>query len=311
MKVFYNLNEVDVFNSVATIGFFDGVHLGHKKILSNVVLMARDLKTSSMAITFWPHPRLVIGKDSNDLKLLSSLPEKLEAIEKEGVDSVLIVNFNHEFATLSAANFVDSYLLKSLSIKHLLVGYNNNFGRNGEGNFDFLKAHESKFGFTTELISPVDVDGVNVSSSKIRAALERGNVDFANRMLGRYYEVTGTIEGGKQIGRAIGFPTANISPTENLKQIPGFGVYAVWVGVDDKSYPAMLNIGVKPTIASNLDRTIEAHIIGFNQNIYSKEVKVRFVNKIRDEMRFPSLEHLKVQLAQDKHSVLGILGINE
>ncbi|HOP04502.1 MAG TPA: bifunctional riboflavin kinase/FAD synthetase [Tenuifilaceae bacterium] len=311
MKVFHNLNEVDVFNSVATIGFFDGVHIGHQQILAGVIKRAKEFNTSSLVITFWPHPRLVIGTQPDDLRLLSSQNEKIESFKNLGVDAVLFVEFTPQFAALSAADFVKTILAEKLKVKHMVVGYNNNFGSKGEGNFSLLQGFGHRYGFTSELINPVEVEGVSVSSSKIRAALERGNLDFANRFLGYCYPITGTIEGGKQIGRSIGFPTANISPSETHKQIPGFGVYAVWFDYDGKSYPAMLNIGVKPTVGSELDRTIEAHIIGFNQNIYAREVMVRFVKKIRDEMRFPSLEHLKNQLVDDKARVLSVLGITE
>lgn len=311
MKVFHSLNEILIADSVATIGFFDGVHIGHQQILARVVKRAKEFNTSSLVITFWPHPRLVIGAQPDDLRLLSSQNEKIESFKNLGVDAVLFVEFTPRFAALSAADFVKTILAEKLRVKHMVVGYNNNFGSKGEGNITLLQSLGEELGFSSELINPVEVEGVNVSSSKIRAALERGNVEFANSLLGYHYQIIGTIEGGKQIGRSIGFPTANISPSETHKQIPGFGVYAVWFDFNGKSYPAMLNIGVKPTVASELDRTIEAHIIGFNQNIYSREVKVRFVSKIRDEMRFPSLEHLKAQLVDDKARVLNVLGITE
>jgi len=210
---------------------------------------------------------------------------------------------------MAATDFVNNVLVDSLKIKHILVGYNHNFGKNGAGNFELLKEMEVHGGYTSEQVNPISVDDIRISSSKIRNALERGNIKLANTMLGRHYTITGTIEGGKQIGRSIGFPTANISPTETLKQLPGFGVYAVWVDYSGKSYPAMLNIGVKPTVGYNLNRTIEAHIIGFDQNIYNEEISVRFVDKIRDEVRFLSLEDLKNQLAIDKDHVLSLLSI--
>lgn len=307
MRVFNNLQEINITGAIATIGFFDGVHAGHSQILKRIVTSANELKLSSLVITFWPHPRLVLGKDTEDLRLLSSLPEKVELIKNQGVDSLLILEFNSDLAAVTAQDFVQRILVGKLGVKGLFVGYNHNFGRFGQGNYELLKEMETEGGYIAHQIEPISVDDIKVSSSKIRSALERGNVILANRMLGRPYSITGTIEGGMQIGRSIGYPTANISPSEPLKQIPGFGVYAVWVDYKGVEYPAMLNIGVKPTVGYNLDRTIEAHIIGFEENIYNEEITVRFVDRLRDEMKFPSIQHLKNQLEVDRDHAIKVL----
>jgi len=307
MKVFRSISEVDIKNTIASIGFFDGVHVGHTQIVRRIVAKAKAENCSSLVITFWPHPRFVLGNDNNDLKLLSSLPEKIEIIEKEGVDAMLILEFNSNLIAQTAKEFIDKILVKTLNVKHIIVGYNHNFGRNGEGNFSLLAEMEVEGNYSAEQVDPIAVEGIKVSSSKIRSALERGNIKMANLLLGRFYSIKGTIHGGEQIGRSIGYPTANITLSELRKQIPGYGVYAVWVDCRGKSYPAMLNIGVKPTMGYNLNRTIEAHIIGFNQNIYNEEITVKFVEKIREEMRFPSLEMLKCQLEIDRNQALSLL----
>jgi riboflavin kinase/FMN adenylyltransferase len=308
MIVSNNINDPALKGAVATIGFFDGVHLGHRHIIEKLVTTAKRLGTKSLLITLWPHPRLVLSNDTHGLKLLSSIAEKIETIEDEGVNAMLVLEFTKSLAETPAKDFVYNILVDSLRIKRFIVGYNNVFGKNGEGNFHLLKQFETDGYFRSEQVEPIKIDNISVSSSKIRTALEIGNVSLAKRMLSRPYSLTGTIEGGQQIGRSIGFPTANILPNEPLKLIPAQGVYAVWVSFKDEVYPAMLNIGTRPTLGDGLYQTIEAHIIGFNRNIYNKTITILFEERLRDEMKFSSINALKEQLANDKENALRVLG---
>lgn len=293
-----------------TIGFFDGVHLGHQEILKVVTQQANEKNTKSLVITFWPHPRIALRNDSENLRFLTTIDEKKKIIKSSGVDGLLIMGFTPELASTSAIDFLKRYLIDTLNVSSIVLGYNHAFGNGGQGNYNLIEEHEEWGKYKAIQLNPVKIKGIEISSSKIRRSIESGNIDFANGMLGRPYALTGIIEGGQQIGRAIGYPTANIKPNDTLKIIPGEGVYAVWIDYKSNSYPAMLNIGTRPTIGNGLNRTIEAHIIGFKHNIYDQEITVRFIQKIRDELKFPTLEELKNQLAQDKVNALKILDIS-
>jgi riboflavin kinase/FMN adenylyltransferase len=308
MIITKDYSQILLKKSIVTIGFFDGVHLGHRRILQTAVAKAKKLLKKSIVITLWPHPRIVLNQDVETLRFLTTLEEKQNLIAENGIDILLILDFTPKLASQPAREFVQDLLINKLNVSSIVIGYNHVFGHRGQGDFQLLKEMESAGNFKTFQVDPIKFDGINISSTKIRAALEQGNLAFANHMLGRPYEISGTIEGGKQIGRSIGYPTANISPVEPLKQIPGDGVYAVWVDYNGISYPSMLNIGKKPTLNDNSNRTIEAHIIGFNQNIYNEQITVRFIDKIREEEKFPSLDHLKKQLAKDKVKVQELLG---
>lgn len=303
-----NPNALELRNSVVTIGFFDGVHLGHQSIIQKLVATAKQQNTKSVIITFWPHPRMVIGSDAHMLKLLSSLSEKSTIFEQLGVDAVLTIDFDPNLAQLPAVDFVQNIIVNCLKVNTIIVGFNHSFGKNGEGNYMLLKQFEAMGLLRAIQVDPFALNGIQISSTKIRQLLEQGDLELANTMLGRPYQLTGTIEGGQQIGRSIGFPTANILPNDFTKQIPAQGVYAVWVLYQKIAYPAMLNIGIRPTIGDGLSETIEAHIIDFNKNIYNEEVSVLFQKKIRNEMRFSSIEQLKEQLAHDKETTLKFLG---
>jgi len=307
MQILHNINELKTNSPSVTIGFFDGLHIGHKHILKKLKEHAINKQAQSLVITFWPHPRIALNNDAQSLKLISSLDEKINQFEKAEIDSLLIINFTEEFAKERAYSFLQNTLVNQIQASTIVMGYNHAFGYKGEGNFNLVQMHQEKFGYQTVRVNPVEVNGIKVSSTQIRGALEQGNLKLANDMLGRAYCITGTIEGGKQIGRSIGYPTANIKPSEPLRLIPRDGVYAVWVEYNSQKYPAMLNIGHRPTLGSNLNRTIEAHIIGFKHNIYNEQIHIHFTERIRDEMQFPSLESLKLQLAIDKIKALTIL----
>jgi riboflavin kinase/FMN adenylyltransferase len=308
MIITKDYSQIDLNKPVVTIGFFDGVHLGHKEILQAAVAKAKEQNKKSVVVTFWPHPRIVLNQDVDTLRFLNALEEKQQLIAECGIDVMLILDFTTALASQTAQRFVQDFLIEKLNVSSLIIGYNHVFGHKGQGNYLLLKEMESAGNYKTFQVGPVQINSINISSTKIRTALEQGNLVLANQMLGKPYEIKGTIEGGKQIGRSIGYPTANISPFEPLKQIPGDGVYAVWIDYNGISYPSMLNIGKKPTLNENSIRTIEAHIIGFNKNIYSEQIIVRFMEKIREEEKFPSLDHLKMQLAKDKVKVQALLG---
>lgn len=224
-----------------------------------------------------------------------------------GVNAFLQMEFTRELAALPAEDFIKNILVDELKAKHIVVGFNHHFGKGGKGDFNLLNQLAHKYGYTTEQVGATQLNGLDVSSTKIRNYLDDGNLDVANQMLGYNYSITGTIEGGQQIGRSIGFPTANINPIDPHKILPKLGVYAVWVTYNGIKYPAMLNIGIRPTIGNNLKLTVEAHIIGFNQNIYNQEITIEFVKRIRDEVKFTGLADLKAQLERDRLTVLRTL----
>lgn len=307
MKTVHNATDLNFDSSTVTIGFFDGVHLGHKSILRHTLNKADELRCPSVVLSFWPHPRIVLGKDARDLRLLSTLTEKQELLQKMGVNAFLQMEFTRELAALPAEDFIKNILVDELKAKHIVVGFNHHFGKGGKGDFNLLNQLAHKYGYTTEQVGATQLNGLDVSSTKIRNYLDDGNLDVANQMLGYNYSITGTIEGGQQIGRSIGFPTANINPIDPHKILPKLGVYAVWVTYNGIKYPAMLNIGIRPTIGNNLKLTVEAHIIGFNQNIYNQEITIEFVKRIRDEVKFTGLADLKAQLERDRLTVLRTL----
>jgi len=307
LKTVHNATDLNFDSSTVTIGFFDGVHLGHKSILRHTLNKADELRCPSVVLSFWPHPRIVLGKDARDLRLLSTLTEKQELLQKMGVNAFLQMEFTRELAALPAEDFIKNILVDELKAKHIVVGFNHHFGKGGKGDFNLLNQLAHKYGYTTEQVGATQLNGLDVSSTKIRNYLDDGNLDVANQMLGYNYSITGTIEGGQQIGRSIGFPTANINPIDPHKILPKLGVYAVWVTYNGIKYPAMLNIGIRPTIGNNLKLTVEAHIIGFNQNIYNQEITIEFVKRIRDEVKFTGLADLKAQLERDRLTVLRTL----
>lgn len=307
MLIYTNINELELINPAVTIGFFDGLHIGHKKIIEIVKQNAQRNNAKSLVITFWPHPRIALNNDSEGLRLLSSLDEKVSLFDEMGLDSLLIINFTEDFAQENAYHFLQNTLVERIKASTIVMGYNHAFGYKGEGNFNLIQKHQQTYGYQAIKVDPVEVDGLKVSSTQIRQTLDEGNLQLANAMLGRPYCIDGTIEGGKQIGRSIGYPTANIKLLEPLKLIPRNGVYAVWVEYNNQKYPSMLNIGLRPTLGSNLNLTIEAHIIGFKHNIYNQQIRVYFVKRIRDEIQFHSLTSLKSQLALDKIEALTIL----
>jgi riboflavin kinase/FMN adenylyltransferase len=301
VKIFQDLTAINsIPNPVLTIGTFDGVHIGHQKILQQVKKEAEKIGGESVLFTFFPHPRMVLYPESHGLKLLQTQEEKMAKLARVGVENCIVYPFTFDFSRLSAIEFVRDILVNKLQIKKLVIGYDHQFGKNREGNIEFLKEICEVYGFEVIEIPAQDIDAVNVSSTKIRKAILNGDIARANEYLGERFELTGTIVHGQAIGKTIGFPTANIQVNSELKLIPGNGVYAVAVSLKDSDYIGMLNIGNRPTVNDSADRTIEVHILDFSGEIYAEEITVKFIDKLRDETQFKDLQELQNQLKEDE-----------
>ncbi|GIK69731.1 MAG: bifunctional riboflavin kinase/FAD synthetase [Bacteroidetes bacterium] len=299
VKVYRNISEVGfIENAVVTTGTFDGVHLGHQKIIHRLNEVAESVSGQSVVFTFFPHPRMVLYPDDYSLQLLSTLEEKIGLLEKAGVQHLIIHPFDRAFSKLSSIEFVRDVLVNKLRVKKLVIGYNHQFGRNREGTYKHLKEFSPVYGFEVEEIPAKDVDNVNISSTKIREALNKGEVKVASAFLGRPYELSGVVVEGNKLGRTMGFPTANIFVNDKHKMIPADGVYAVRVLLENEQYKGMLNIGFGPTVQFS-EKKIEVHLFNFSGDIYNKKVKVEFIEKLRDEKNFGSVEKLKEQLIKD------------
>lgn len=297
-------------NAIVTSGTFDGVHRGHQKILSRLTEVAQSSGGESVLITYWPHPRTVVSNDSQDLKLLTSLDEKIELIEQAGVDHLVVIPFTRSFSELTSEQYIRQILIDKIGTRKLVIGYDHRFGRDREGGFDYIRAHQSEYGFEVEEIPRQDVEAVGVSSSKIRTALQEGNVHTANRFLGRQYNLTGTVVKGRQLGRTIGYPTANLQVDDPIKLVPANGVYAVDVIYGGQTYGGMLNIGFRPTVAGT-HQTIETYIFDFDKDIYGEHMTLKFREYLRPEVKFDGLPTLVNQLKLDEESARTVLSIQK
>lgn len=308
MKIHHSLDNFEARSPVVTIGTFDGLHKGHQLIIDRLKKRARELKGESVVFTFYPHPRVVTAPNEHSLRLLTTKEEKIELFRKYGIDHLIIYPFNLEFASLSYAEFVEQILVDKIGTRCLVVGYDHKFGKNREGGYEYLKHCAERHDFLIEKMDALSVEGENISSTKIRAALQEGDIKTANHFFGHPFTLHGTVVEGKQLGRKMGFPTANIEASDKHKIIPGYGVYAVKVEIDGKSFKGMLNIGTRPTFNKNADnRSIEVNIFDFSENIYGKKITIWFVDKIRDEQKFPGIESLVEQLKTDRQTALKIL----
>jgi len=302
---YQNLNLVE---PVVTLGIFDGVHRGHRVLLDNLVARAEEVKAESVVITFSPHPRLVLEQKNIDLSFLTTIEEKMVLLEKANVDHVIIIEFNKQFSKIRACDFIKDILVDKIGTKHLIIGYNHHFGRRGEGDFNTIKQCSESNAFRVEQVQGFHTEEGAISSSSIREALLNGRLDEANRWLGYSYSVGGTIIEGRKIGRSIGFPTANINPDNQYKLIPGNGVYAVEVHLDDKVYMGMLSIGSNPTVNADIRiRSIEVHILNYDTDIYGRKISVTFRKRLRDEKKFDNIELLTQQMELDKQDTLRVL----
>ncbi len=299
MRIYRQISEFKSHcRPVTTVGVFDGVHRGHLEIISRLAAMAKEKKCESVVITFDPHPRLVLPHQA-EVWLLNTLDEKLQRFELAGVDVVLVIPFDLEFAKITPHDFIKNVLVDQIKVSHVITGYDHFFGQNRKGDFEMLSKMGTEFGFTVDELPMVLVAEHTVSSSMVRRALLNGDVKLAETMLGYAYEMSGIVVAGNKIGRNIGYPTANLKINYRHKLIPGQGVYATLVKVNDTVYKAMTNIGFRPTIDAD-HLTIEANIFDFNQDIYDREITLSFIDRIRDEKRFASLGDLQLQLANDK-----------
>ena len=293
--------------AVVTSGTFDGVHLGHQTILKRLNEVARaHPQGQSVVMTYWPHPRTVVSNDSQDLRLLSTLEEKIELLEAAGVNHLVVIPFTRAFSQLTSEEFIKQILVEKLGTKKLVIGYDHRFGRDREGGFDYIQAHQADYGFEVEEIPRQDIEAIGISSSKIRKALSEGNLDIATRFLGRTYSLTGTIVKGRQLGRTIGFPTANLQVDDAVKLIPANGVYAVDVLQGGQTYGGMLNIGFRPTVAGE-NQTIETYIFDFDKDIYGEHMTLRFRSFLRPEQKFNGLPALMEQLQHDEQQARKVL----
>ncbi len=284
--------------AVAT-GFFDGVHRGHAAVIRQLVQVAHENNLPSCVATYHPHPRVVLGKDEG-LQLLTCFSEKEQRLAALGVDHLVVIPFTKELAALEAEDFFEQYLVKSLNAKKLVVGFDHNIGRNAAADFEKIKTLGEAHGIEVMQVQAYTEGEVEVSSTKIRKALNEGNMTAANTLLGYSYSIHGKVVAGSQIGRKIGFPTANIQPECSLKMLPKIGVYAVQISLGGKQYGGMLNIGTRPTVSSGEKRSAEVHIFDFSENIYDREITLALVERLRDERKMSSLEELQRQLKEDE-----------
>ena len=301
MHVYQNISELSsVANSIVTIGTFDGVHLGHQKIIKRLKELKNKQGGETVLFTFDPHPRKILFPHQTDLKLITTTEEKCELLQRFGVDHVLIYPFTKEFSQMQARDYISDIISKGLKTKTLVIGYDHHFGSNREGNIETLKSLSSTYHFDVEEIPAQEINQLNISSTRIRKALEDGDIDTANKYLGYYFFITGTVVKGKQLGRTLGYPTANIFILDKDKLIPKIGVYAVNVILNNVTYKGMLNIGTNPTTDSDQLIKIEVNIFDFEKDIYNQNIKLEFVKRIRDEEKFANLDELKKALNNDK-----------
>lgn len=299
MKIFYGTEQLSLYSkAVITIGTFDGVHQGHKKILQSVVSAAKEIGGTSVLITFNPHPRKLIFPNE-PLKLLSTIEERLALVEDAGIDIAVVVPFTMEFAAMSADNYIRNFIVKIFKPSLIIIGYDHHFGHDRTGDITMLRRYSEQYEFEVREISAQLISEAAVSSTQVRKAIIAGSVELARQMLGETYSISGMVVKGSQRGRTIRFPTANIELPDEDKLVPKQGVYAVQVLVGNQVFDAMLNIGLNPTVTADAEQKIEVHIFDFDQDIYGQTVFISFVSRLRDEFKFESLEALKAQLAED------------
>lgn len=307
MQIHYGLDNFEAKRPVVTIGTFDGVHLGHREVIAELKRIAHETGGESVVFTFFPHPRMVVTPNEDTIRLLTSQAEKCILLEELLLDHLVIYPFTREFASLSYTEFVKNILVDQMHICKFVTGYDHKFGHDRQGDFLALKILGDFHGFEVEQLDPLLVENVAVSSTKIRQALETGDIQKASHYLGYPYLLKGKVVEGRRLGREIGFPTANILPDDQHKLIPTDGVYAVLVNVGGVQYKGMLNVGTRPTVNTNVDhRSIEVHILDFSADIYQSDISVSFVERIRNEVKFGSLDQLKEQLVLDKTRTLSI-----
>lgn len=308
MKVYHDIKDFrKIPNAIVTIGTFDGVHLGHQAVFKQMVDKARQIGGETVVITFFPHPKIVISPNDNRLRLITSQEDKIEHLRRSNIDNLIIINFTKEFSHTSSEDFIKDYVVRYIQPAILVIGYDHHFGSNRSGDFDTLSKLGMEFHFAVEKINEQDIEDITISSTKIRSALQQGDIKLANKLLGYSYSTSGIVTHGDSIGRTLGFPTANISIKPEYQLIEKTGVYATIAKVDGKDYPSMTYIGRRPTISNGLPTSTETYIMDFDGDLYGKEIRVTFVDRVRDEMTFDNLERLKSQIQEDKANIIRIL----
>ncbi|QQU03246.1 bifunctional riboflavin kinase/FAD synthetase [Myroides odoratus] len=299
MKIFSSIGEFKTDKKVvATLGTFDGVHIGHQMIIKKLVDAAKELDAESLVLTFFPHPRMVLKQD-HGIRLLNTLEEKQELLAHLGLDNLVVQKFDLDFANLTAEEFVKQVLVDTFNISKIIIGYDHRFGKNRTADIHDLKRFGAFYGFEVEEISAQEIDHVSISSTKIRTALEEGNIALANEFLGHAYHFSGKVIHGKKLGRTLGFPTANFEISESYKMIPQNGIYVVESEIEGEQVKGMMSIGINPTFV-NHPHTIEVNFLDWSGDLYNKTLKVRILDRIRDEQKFNSLEELITCLKQDE-----------
>ena len=306
MKIYRSIEDYDEDKrSVVTIGTFDGIHLGHQKILSRLIKSSKNKDLNSVVLTFFPHPRIILNK-YNELKMIDTLDEKIIHLNEIGIDSLVIHPFDKNFSLLSANQFIKDFLVDKLKIKHIIIGYDHRFGKGREASVTDLKNYADDYDFTVEEIKAQEIEKITVSSTKIRNSINQGDIKTTEKYLGRSFNLTGKIVKGDGLGKKINYPTANIFIEETYKIIPKDGVYLVETIIEDELFNGMMNIGHRPTIGTNV-KSIEVHLFNFNEDIYGKVISIKMISKIRDEKKFSSIEALKEQLVKDENFCLKLI----
>lgn len=311
MEIFRDLAELQRNNnSVITTGTFDGVHCGHQSIIRKLHEMTRQESGCTTIVTFEPHPQFVVKQHKKTgLKLLTTIDEKIAVFEHLNIDRLIVLTFDSTFARLSSREFIENILVKKIGFKKIIIGYDHAFGRDRQGNQEILEELSQKYHYSIIVVPPFSMDGVVISSTRIRNLLLSGDVELATKFLGRQYRIYGSVIPGEGRGRTLNVPTANIKPSSADKLIPGDGIYAVWAQLSDQKFKGVLYIGSKPTFQYN-ERSIELHIFDFTGDLYGQSIEIEFVTKIRDDYHFDKVEHLIKQIELDKQKTLEILTNN-
>jgi riboflavin kinase/FMN adenylyltransferase len=311
MKIYHHIDEfTPVKNAVVTIGTFDGVHIGHRKIISRIKELATASGGETVILTFFPHPRMILHPEDESIKLITTIAEKAGLLEQLGVDHLIITPFSRDFSNQSPEGYIRDILVNKIGTKKIVIGYDHRFGKDRQGGLQDLLAQAPVYGFEVIEIPEQDINDVAISSTRVRTALLCGDIYIANECLGYPFFITGKVIRGDQLGRTLGYPTANLMVEERYKLIPADGIYAVKVKIEGKEYKGMAYIGHRPTV-NGMTRNIEVNIFDFSADIYNKELRMEFLHFVREDIKFASLEELVVQLGKDKEDVLALLVMND
>jgi riboflavin kinase / FMN adenylyltransferase len=291
-------NKSQLSESVVTIGTFDGLHAGHKKIIENLKKKAKELNLNSVVITFYPHPRVVLNHN-DEVKLLTPLSEKIKLFESLGIDYLYVLTFSNEFSKKTYQEFVEDIIIRKTNAKFMIIGYDHKFGNKREGDSKKLQEYVKGKNIDMMIVTPEEINETVVSSTKIREAIQNGDIELANKLLSRNYLVEGIVVEGAKRGRTLGFPTANLKPADNNKLIPPNGVYFVKVNYNDNKYFGVANIGLRPTFNNVKEPITEVYIFNFSKEIYGEEISIEFIKKLRNEIKFNSIEELEIQIQKD------------